>query len=142
MRRHIDKIENANYDRGYVYSFHFHLIWCTKYRRELFVSEELVNEMKQLLIYVAELNEITIEEMEVMEDHVHLLVSFKPKLAPSNAVKALKGGTGRLFLAKHPEIGNDMFWGGHIWSPGYYMSTLGNMSRDTVIQYIQNQYKK
>ncbi|MBQ9154992.1 MAG: transposase, partial [Solobacterium sp.] len=36
----------------------------------------------------------------------------------------------------------DMFWGGHIWSPGYYMSTLGNMSRDTVIQYIQNQYKK
>lgn len=38
MRRHIDRIEGACYERGYVYSFHFHLIWSTKYRRQIFTA--------------------------------------------------------------------------------------------------------
>ena len=55
MRRHIDKIEGAKHERGYVYNFHYHLIWCTKYRKPLFTTPELAEEMKNLLCYVAEL---------------------------------------------------------------------------------------
>ena len=80
--------------------------------------------------------------MEVMPDHLHMLISFKPKYAASNIVKALKGASGRMFLASHPDIKANEFWGGHIWSPSYFMSTLGNMSKETVRQYIQNQYTK
>jgi putative transposase len=47
-----------------------------------------------------------------------------------------------MFLASHPDIKANEFWGGHIWSPSYFMSTLGNMSKETVRQYIQNQYTK
>ena len=61
---------------------------------------------------------------------------------PTNIVKALKGGSARLFLKNHPEIKYDKFWGGHIWSRSYYMSTLGNMSKEVVAKYIQNQYSK
>ena len=140
MRRHIDRIEGACYERGYVYSFHFHLIWATKYRRQVFTTPALVSEMKGILRHVAEASGVAIEEMEVMPDHVHMLISFRPKHAPTDVVKNLKGSSARIFLAAHPEVRKAKFWGGHLWSNSYYMSTLGSMSRDTAERYIRNQY--
>ena len=135
-----ERIPDAIYERGYVYNFHFHLIWVTKYRNPAFTTPELVQEMKDILLRIAQLNDVTVEELEVMPEHVHMLISFKPKYTPTNIVKALKGGSARLFLKNHPEIKHDKFWGGHIWSRSYYMSTLGNMSKEVVAKYIQNQY--
>lgn len=136
-----EKIPDVIYERNYVYNFHFHLVWCTKYRKSVFTNPQLVEEMKNLLKKIADLNEVTIEQMEVMPDHVHLLISFKPKYSPSNVVKALKGASARLFFQNHPEIKNNKLWGGHLWSHSYYMGTLGNMSKETVEKYIKNQYR-
>lgn len=134
-----DKIKDAVYTRRYVYNFHFHLIWVTKYRHKTFTTDELSNEMKEILWQVAEDNEIVIEKMEVMPDHVHVLISFPPSKAPTSAIKALKGRSAFIFLRRHPEIRRSQYWGGHLWSPGYYMSTLGNMSKETVEKYINDQ---
>lgn len=142
MRRHIEKIEDAVYERGYVYNIHYHLIWVTKYRRLCFVNEALVQEMKDILTNIAAGADIVIEEMEVMPEHVHLLVSFKPKYSVTDVVKNLKGSSARIFFDRHPEIKNHSFWGGKLWSPSYYVGTLGNMSKETVRKYIQNQYAK
>ena len=136
------RVEGAIYERNYVYNFHYHLIWVTKYRKPAFTTPELVSEMKNILINEAGLIDVATEAIEVMPDHVHMMISFKPKHAPSNIVKALKGHSARKFLALHPEIKNDSFWGGHIWSHSYYMSTVGNMSKDIVEKYIKNQYTK
>ena len=136
-------IEGAIYERGYVYNFHFHLIWCTKYRNPVFSTPELVKDMKDLLLYIAGLNDVTVETMEVMPDHVHMLISFKPKKAPTDVVKALKGGSARMFLEKHPEIRKQYYWGSaHLWTRSYYMSTLGNMSREVAENYINSQYTR
>lgn len=142
MRRHIDKIKEANYERGYVYNVNYHLIWCTKYRRECFNTDALVDEMKSIILNIAKISDIEIKEMEVMPDHIHLLISFKPKYSITDVVKNLKGATARIFFNNHPEIRNDSFWGGKLWSPSYYVGTVGNMSKETVQKYIQNQYKK
>lgn len=142
MRRHIDKIEDAVYGRGYVYNIHYHLIWVTKYRRPCFVTEELVQEMKDILQNTADIADVLIEEMEVMPDHIHLLVSFKPKYSVTDIVKNLKGSSARIFFDRHPEIKHDKFRGGKLWSPSYYVGTLGNLSKETVRRYIQNQYSK
>lgn len=135
----MSKIKDAVYARGYVYNFHFHLIWVTHYRHQTFTTPELSNEMADILKYIAGLHDIQVEKLEVMPDHVHMLISFPPKLSATNVVKALKGGSARLFLEKHPEIRQKQYWGGHLWSRSYYMSTLGNMSKDVVEQYIANQ---
>ncbi len=137
-----ERIDGAVYERNYIYNFHYHLIWVTKYRNPAFTTPELVNEMKDILLQLAEMKEISIEEMEVMPDHVHLLISFKPKHAPADIVKYLKGHSAKMFLTAHLEIKNHDFWGGHLWSHSYYMSTLGNMSKEVVEQYIRNQYTK
>lgn len=137
-----ERVPGAIYERNYVYNFHYHLIWVTKYRRPVFTTETLVSEMKQLLTELADINEIQIEEMEVMPEHIHLLISFKPKYAPADIVKYLKGHSARRFFQMHPEIRNQEFWGGRLWSHSYYMSTLGNMSKDVVERYIRNQNTK
>ena len=97
-----ERISDAIYERGYVYNFHFHLIWVTKYRNPAFTTPELVQEMKDILLRIAQLNDVTVEELEVMPEHVHMLISFKPKYTPTNIVKALKGGSARLFLKNIP----------------------------------------
>lgn len=132
-------IEDAIYTRRYVYNFHYHLIWVTKYRNQTFKTETLVNEMKEILQQVAGDNQIMIEKMEVMPDHVHVLISFPPSKAPASAIKALKGRSAFIFLQRHPEIRQSQYWGGHLWSPSYYMSTLGNMSKEVVEKYINDQ---
>ena len=108
--------DRAVCERNYIYNFHYHLIWATKYRNQAFTTPELVDEMKNILLQLAEMKEICIEEMEIMLDHVHLLISFKPKHAPADIVKHLKGHSAKMFLAAHPEIKNHDFWGGHLWS--------------------------
>ncbi|WP_318766541.1 IS200/IS605 family transposase [Lactiplantibacillus carotarum] len=134
-----NKINEAVYTRRYIYNFHYHLIWVTKYRHPTFNTKNLIAEMKAILQQIATDNEIIIEKMEVMPEHVHVLISFPPSKAPSSAIKALKGRSAFIFLQKHPEIRGSQYWGGHLWSSSYYMSTLGNMSKDVVEQYIKNQ---
>lgn len=140
MKRHIDKIRDANYERGYVYNTNYHIIWVTKYRNACFTTPELVNEMKSILLDVAKIADITIQEMEVMPDHIHILCSFKPKYSITDIVKNLKGSSARNFLKAHPEIRESQFWSSKLWSSSYYVGTVGNMSKETVKQYILNQY--
>lgn len=139
MSKEKPRLGGAIYERNYVYNFHFHLIWVTKYRQPVFTTPALIDDMQTILERIAMLNEVTIEQIEIMPDYIHLLISFKPKYAPTNIVKAFKGGSARMFFEKHPEIKAQEFWGGHLWSHSYYMSTLGNMSRETVQNYIANQ---
>ena len=134
-----EKIRDAVYTRRYIYNFHYHLIWVTKYRHKTFVTDQLSEEMKQILSSIAKDNNIVIEKMEVMTDHVHVLISFPPSKAPASAIKALKGRSAYIFLKRHPEIKQSQYWGGHLWSPSYYMSTLGNMSKEVVEKYINDQ---
>lgn len=130
--------ENLIHERGYVYNFHYHLVWVTKYRHEVFVTPELVTDMLSILITTASANEIIVEQADVMPDHVHMLLSFKPKYAPATIVKILKGASARRWFIDHPET-KRLLCGGHLWSPSYYMGTLGNMSKEAVANYIQNQ---
>ena len=74
-----ERIEGAVYERNYIYNLHYHLIWVTKYRNPAFTSPELVQEMKDILLREASIIDVAIEEIEIMPDHVHLLISFKPK---------------------------------------------------------------
>lgn len=133
------RIEGAVYERNYVYNFHFHLVWATKYRNKIFNTQELRDEMKNILLKLSDMSEIYVEEIEVMEDHVHMMISFKPKYSATDVVKNLKGHSAKIFFKAHPEIKNNKMWGGHLWSHSYYMETVGNMSKDVVRLYIQNQ---
>lgn len=133
------KIKDAIYmPGGYVYNCHYHLIWVTKYRKQIFDTEAKQQAMKQLLFKIAKLNEIQIKTIEVMPDHIHLLITFPPRLSITNVIKAFKGASARLWFQQYLETKTEL-WGGHLWSRSYYVGTVGNMSKETVCKYIQNQ---
>lgn len=133
------KIKDAIYTKRYVYSRHYHIVCCTKYRNQIFTTEDLASEMKKLIIDTAASNDIQIEKLEVMPEHVHALIPFRPSKSISAVVKALKGHTGYVFLRDHPDIRKNKCWGGNLWSSSYYIGTVGNMAKDTVERYINDQ---
>lgn len=70
-----EKIQDAVYTRRYIYNFHYHLIWVTKYRTQTFATKKLADKMKDILWMVAKDNDIVMEKLEVILDHVHVLIS-------------------------------------------------------------------
>lgn len=124
--------------RTNVYDFNFHLVWVTKYRKEVFTEKTLCEDMKEILCKLAEDNDIVIQNIEILPDHIHLMISFHPKYSASKVVQTLKGGSARMWFKEHPET-KEQLWGGHLWSGSYFMSTLGNVSKHIVKEYIENQ---
>ena len=124
--------------RTSVYDFHFDLVFVTKYRKLIFDTIEKQEELKTLLASFAQKNGSTIESIEVMPNHVHLVLSFPPKFAPSSIVKSFKGAAAREWFKLHPEDKQKLYKG-HLWSPSFFMQTVGVVSQETVTEYVENQ---
>lgn len=124
--------------RGSVYNLNYHLIWVTKYRKEVFITDDETEDMKEILRELAISKGIIIQSLEVMSDHVHMLVSAAPNMSISEIIKLLKGVSARSWFKKHPET-KKVLWGGRLWSGSYFASSLGDMSKDIVDNYIKNQ---
>lgn len=81
------------------------IVWVTKYRKSVFTTPKLFQNMKDAINYLADNHDVENQAMEVMPDHVHLLVSFKPKLAPDDVVKILKGSSAQLQFTATQAVG-------------------------------------
>ena len=130
---------DTTHGRGYVYSIQYHIVWCTKYRKEILVNG-LDEEVKQHLMETAKSLGTVILAMEVMPDHIHLLLDCKPQFRPSDAVKVFKGNAARWLFLHHPEL-KQQLWGGHMWNPSYFVATVSDRSKAQVEKYINEQKK-
>ena len=135
-------ISNTNdskltYGRGYVYSLQYHIVWCTKYRKKILVNG-IDEEIKEYLNHMAKEYSFSIIAMEVMPDHIHLLVDCQQQFVPSDMHKILEGHTDRWLRMNHPDLKKQL-WGGHLWNPSYCIVTVSDRSFDQVKQYIDSQ---
>lgn len=122
-----------------VYSLHYHFITCVKYRRKVFVRDDIVEDLKQITEQVASEYDVQIIEQECGEDHVHILFKCKPTLIFKDFIQAIKGRSARFLRSKYSDYLQDMLWGKHFWSPSYFLATTGNVTIDVLKQYIENQ---
>ena len=129
--------KDVMHGRGYVYSLQYHIVWCTKYRKRILASG-LDEEVKAHLRITAEDLQAKILAMEVMPDHIHLLLDCKPQFRPSDAIKVFKGNTARWLFLNHPELRGQL-WGGHMWNPSYFVATVSERSREQIERYIKEQ---
>ena len=79
--------------------------------------------------------------MEVMPDHIHLLINARPQFYIPDMIKIMKGGTARKLFQLHPEMKKKL-WGGHLWNPSYCAVTVSDRSREQVERYIESQKEK
>ena len=86
--------------------------------------------------------EINFVEIGTDEDHVHFLVQSVPTIPPSRIVQIIKGMTAREIYLKNPEVKKEL-WGGHLWTTGFYINTVGAYANEDVIRaYVEKQGKE
>ena len=125
------------YGRGYVYSLQYHLVWCTKYRKKV-LRGGIDTECREMLEALAQEYKFRIMAVEVMPDHIHLLVDCRPQFYIPDMIKIMKGNLARRMFIRHPELKEEL-WGGHLWNPSYCAVTVSDRSREQVERYILTQ---
>jgi putative transposase len=119
-----------------VYELAYHIIWCPKYRKNL--PEAVQRSLKVCIRSIAEARGWEVKELKVMQDHIHLFIGAPPSESPTGIVKVLKGTTGVVMFREHPNL-KLTFRHGHLWSPSYYVGSVGHVSEETVARYVRDQ---
>ena len=128
--------------KGYhcAWQIHYHLAFPVKYRIAL-IDEQVTEIIKDTAIGIAERYAIEMEAIGCDADHVHLLCSAHPKIAPGRIVQIFKSITAREIFCRKPSV-KKALWGGEFWTDGYYVATVGERANwDTVEKYVQKQGK-
>ncbi|PTM58206.1 putative transposase [Desmospora activa DSM 45169] len=122
-------------NRNVVYDCKYHVVFCPKYRRKVLVSP-VSDRLKELFVEKARELEVTISSMEIMPDHVHLLIQCDPQFGIHKAVKHLKGYTSRVLRQEFPHLKSRI---PSLWTNAYFVATVGTVTLEVVKQYIETQ---
>lgn len=118
-----------------VYSCKYHVVWCPKYRRKVLTNGVEVRLKELLLLYAANLS-ADILEIEIMPDHVHILMEVDPQFGIHKAVKSLKSYTSKVLRKEFPFLKTKI---PTLWTNSYLVSTEGDAPLEAIKQYIENQ---
>ena len=122
-------------NRNVVYSCKYHVIWCQKYRRKVLIDGVDARLKEIILEAVKELSGEVIE-VEVMPDHVHLLVEVNPQFGIHKLVKHLKGLSSRLLRKEFAWLRSRL---PTLWTNSYFVSTVGGAPLEVIKQYVERQ---
>ena len=122
----------------HVYRLMYHFVWIPKYRHKIFV-EPYRSSMKSIIQKIGYDYDIDIIELEIPDDHIHMVVRGEPKQAPSDVMRIIKSISAREFFRIYPDIKRNYFWGGKLWTQSYFVETIGNATEDIIRKYVQDQ---
>lgn len=120
-----------------VFNLGYHIVFCPKYRRKVLVNG-VDERLKSLLSAKANELGITIENMEVMPDHVHLFIRSKPTYAVHFVINQLKGYSSVCLRNEFPWLRSRL---PSLWTRSYFVGSVGHISEETVRKYIEDQKK-
>ena len=118
-----------------VYSCQYHVIFCPKYRKPV-LTLPIDGRLKELFYEVADQYGFSIPDLEVMPDHVHMVIDCNPRFGVCNCVKLLKGTTSRVLREEFSSLKSRL---PSLWTHSYFVSSVGSVSLETVKKYIADQ---
>jgi len=127
--------EQYKSNNNVVYSCKYHVIWCPKYRRKV-LDGVIAKRLKSLIYQKAKEFKAEIIELEVMPDHVHLLVEIDPQFGIHRLVKNIKGYTSRVMRHEFSTLRTRI---PTLWTNSYCVITVGGAPLSVIKQYIENQ---
>ncbi len=122
-------------NQNIVYSCKYHVVWCPKYRRRV-LTNEVEERLKAILHEVAEERQAEIIELEVMPDHVHLLIEVDPQFGIHRLIRLMKGRSSHHLRQEYPWLKSRL---PTLWTNSYFVSTVGGAPLAVIKQYIENQ---
>lgn len=118
-----------------VYSCKYHVVWCPKYRRDVLRDGADIR-LKQIIQDVCTENGSDLLEMEIMPDHVHLLVEVDPQFGVHTLVKRIKGRSSRILRQEFRECRTRL---PSLWTNSYFVASVGGAPLEVIKQYIEQQ---
>jgi len=128
---------DLRHGRHCVFKMHVHLVFVTKYRRNVF-TKEVLDDLKIFFEKVCVDFEAELVEFDGEDDHVHLLVNYPPKVAVSSLVNSLKGVSSRMIRKKNYPSIKKKLWGGALWSPSYFAGSCGGAPIEIIHSYLES----
>lgn len=128
----MDEIKTNN---NVAYRCHYHVVWTPKYRRKV-LAGAVEDRLKEIIRGVCEERRSDIIELEVMPDHVHLLVTCDPQYGIHRLVKQIKGRSSRLLRQEFPSLKSRL---PTLWTNSYFVATVGGATLEAVKRYVENQ---
>lgn len=118
-----------------VYPCKYHVVWCPKYRRKVLIGE-VETRLKELIKESCTNVNVDIIEMELMPDHVHLLIEVDPQFGVHKAIKSIKGRTSKVLRSEFPHLKTKL---PTLWTNSYFIATVGGAPLSVIKQYIESQ---
>ena len=118
-----------------------HIIFVTKYRKEILVGE-IDDDMKQSIYDISKMEDslFSIDSMETDKDHVHMLVDIDPTVSASSIVGRIKQmSTDRIWKGHEAELRKSYWKENTFWSDGYFVCSTGDANMETIKKYIEEQ---
>ena len=123
-----------------IYECKYHIVFCPKYRYRI-LKDEVAEYTRQQIYQLCQQKEmVEVLELNVQADHVHLVVCIPPKYAVSNFMGYLKGKLALRMFNQYEQLGR-RYWGRHLWSKGYCVSTIG-LDEDKIRKYVKWQEQR
>jgi len=119
-----------------VHQLDVHIVWSTKYRYSV-LAGDIQKRCRELIRQSCDTLDIQILKGVVSKDHIHLHVSYPPKLSVSDMLKRLKGRSAKILLEEYSEL-KKRYWGGHLWSVGYGVWSKGNITDEMIQEYLDH----
>jgi len=115
----------------------YHIVWVPKYRYRI-LDGKIADEVTNYLCAFSDQQQCEIVELNVQNDHVHLLAMVPPKISISDYIGKLKGRTAIRVLNKYKRLKRKPYWGNHFWAKGYCVDTVG-LDADMIRKYVKYQ---
>jgi len=123
-----------------LYECKYHIVFCPKYRFRILKGEIGEYSKREFYSLAKQKELVEVNELSIQEDHVHTILTIPPKYAVSNIMGFLKGRLALSLFRRYEKIGK-RFWGRHLWSRGYCVSTIG-LNEEHIRKYVQFQEKQ
>ena len=122
-----------------VFNIQYHFVFVTKYRYQV-LKADIGLRARELIRETCQAFEIEILKGVISKDHVHLLVSAPPNMAPSEIMRRVKGRTSTKLFESFPDL-KKRYWGRHFWARGYFCVTSGNVTEDMIKEYLDHHFE-
>lgn len=120
---------------GIVYLNQYHVVFCPKYRRKVLIGD-IEKDLEKIFYEIAKKKDVEIKVLEIMPDHVHMFISFDPRQPLHQLIRLFKGRSSRVLRDKYPKLKSRI---PSLWTRSYFCCTVGHISEEAVMKYIEDQ---
>ena len=122
-----------------VFRIQYHFVFVTKYRYQV-LKGDIGLRARELIRETCNAFEREIIKGVISKDHVHLIVSAPPNMAPSEIMRRIKGRSSSKLFESFPEL-KKRYWGRHFWARGYFCVTSGNVTDEMIKEYLEHHFE-